>query len=92
MLKTNALSIYLSLSPQSDSKNKIANDPKDDKECQKRHHIDPKDPLVQGHLLQELVWILEVTIGHGALQWLSVKSINGQHGAFEAIADVGDVG
>ena len=69
----------------------IAADPEDKKETQEAHDVQPKHALVQGQLFEELLRVLEVAVGLGALQGPPVEAVDGQHCAFEAVAGIGHV-
>ena len=53
----------LSFRSDFEPQDEVSGDPEDDEERDQADDVDPEDPVVQRHLLQELLRILEVTVG-----------------------------
>ncbi len=81
----------LSLAPDFVTEDKVSNDSEADEEDSKADDVDPEHTVLQVQLLKEFDGILEMAIGHGALQRLAIESVDRQHDTLEPVPDIGHI-
>ena len=74
------------------AKHKITDDSKANEKATEADDVDPKDAFLQVEFFQKFDGVFKVAVWYGTVQGIPVKAINGQHDAFEAVSNVGNVG